>query len=755
MKHTGSPRVGGTVMQFRRNPFAIAMLMLSSLPLGAMAQEAAATPAAPASDAPQAQGPASRLSEVNVKSTGIGDDDYKPDVSTVGGKGPTAIRDIPQQVTVIDRAVMQAQGATSIQDALRYVPGITFTAAEGGTIGNNINLRGFSARTDIYLDGFRDRGQYYRDVFSLESVEVLQGPSSMLFGRGSTGGIINQVSKTPTRTPHDELSAQIGTSNQYRITGDFDHTISPDAAFRVAAMAQTLHSTRDVMHNQDYGLAPSLTLKLSPKAELTLTGLAEHNHDMPDYGLPPINGEPAHVPRRNFYGLTDDFTTQDVQVAGARLKYEILPELTLRNQLQYSRYRINAHETAANSVGTCTTNPCTNAGFVVLPTKTTGNTTNLPLDQLYIQLGSHARDIRDTSAFNQTDILWNIETGPLKHELVAGAEVGRDTYSNQSITFNNLPVLTLVNPVYQSGASAGVTSTPGNLASSSAVTEAAYANDTVSIGRHWKVVGGVRWDRYDAELNNTVTSTRALPHVEQTVYYDSVRGGVLYQPTDTQTYYASYGTSFNPSLEQLTVTVGQQNLPPEKNRSYEVGSKWDLLDSNLSLTSALFQVQKTNARSQVESGVYELDGKVRVNGAALNAAGRLTKKWQVFGGYTWLDAKVLDASGIDGTAGRTPTNVPRNNATLWTTYLPTHDWEGGTGLVYTSSRYVTANNAVSVDGYVRWDATVAYHQKQYDVRLNLFNLTNKRYYDSVIQSDGGRSVPGVTRSALVSFIYRL
>ena len=127
----------------------------------------------------------------------------------------------------------------------------------------------------------------------------------------------------------------------------------------------------------------------------------------------------------------------------------------------------------------------------------------------------------------------------------------------------------------------------------------------------------------------------------------------------------------------------------------------------------------------------------------------------MFGGYTWLDAKVLDASGIDGTAGRTPTNVPRNNATLWTTYLPTHDWEGGTGLVYTSSRYVTANNAVSVDGYVRWDATVAYHQKQYDVRLNLFNLTNKRYYDSVIQSDGGRSVPGVTRSALVSFIYRL
>jgi catecholate siderophore receptor len=395
---------------------------------------------------------------------------------------------------------------------------------------------------------------------------------------------------------------------------------------------------------------------------------------------------------------------------------------------------------------------------VVLTTKATGNTNidNVPLDQLFIQLGSHARDIRDTSAFNQTDILWNIETGPLKHELVAGAEVGRDTYSNKAITFGNLPVLTLLNPVYQSGASAGVTSTPGNVASSHAITEAAYVNDTMSIGKHWKVVGGVRWDRYDAATDNTIAAPpRTVGHAEQTVYYDSVRGGVLYQPTDTQTYYASYGTSFDPSLEQLTVTGGQQNLPPEKNRSYEVGSKWDLLSGNLSLTSALFQVQKTNARSQVETGVYTLDGKVRVNGVALNAAGRLTKKWQVFGGYTWLDAKVLEAGAVDLTEGRTPTNVPRNNATLWTTYLPTHDWEGGTGLVYTSSRYVTANNAVSVDGYVRLDATVAYHQKQYDIRLNLLNLTNRRYYDSVIQSDGGRSVPGITRSALVTFTYRL
>jgi catecholate siderophore receptor len=752
MSHNGSPRLRRGKQRFRKNPFALAMLAFSSLPLAALAQEAAV---------PQPAAGESRLGAVNVNAQQIGDDDdYNPGVSTVGGKKPTAIRDIPQQVTVIDHAVMEAQGATSLQDALRYVPGITFTAAEGGTIGNNINLRGFSARTDIYLDGFRDRGQYYRDSFFLDSVEVLEGPSSMLFGRGSTGGVINQVSKAPTSRRMDELTALFSTYDQYRLTGDFNHPLSNDAAFRLAAVAQTVHSTRDVMHNQDYGAAPSLKLNLSPKAELTLTGLLEHNHDMADYGLPPLNGKPAPVSRDNFYGLTDDATAQDVGVLGARLKYELAPQLSLRNQVQYSRYRIAARETAANSVGTCTAQPCTNASFVVLPTKAAGNFTNLPLDQLYIQLGSHDRNIRDTSAFDQTDVLWQFQTGPLKHDLVAGAEVGRDTYSNQSITLNNLPVLSLVDPAHVSGTQSGVTTTLGNLAAASAITEAGYFNDTVAITGHWKAVGGMRWDRYDAQISNSINSgntagNTSVPSAQQAVYYDSVRGGLLYQPTEAQTWYASYGTSFDPSLEQLTLTAGQQNIPPEKNRSFEVGNKWDLMGGNLSLTSALFQIEKTNARSLNDDGTYDLDGTVRVNGFAASGAGRITKQWQVIGGYTYLDAKITGASAKDATLGHVPANVPRNNATLWTSYTPVQEWELGTGVVWASSRFNSTTNTVKVTGYERWDATLAYHRRRYDVRLNLQNLSNARYFDSIIASDGGRSVPGVSRSALVSFTYRL
>lgn len=751
MKMTDAPSV------FRKNPIALAVLMLGALPLQALAQDAAAAPATQGEALLLSNvGDATRLSEVVVSGERL-QDDYKRDVSNAGAKSPTPIRDIPQSVTVVNRAVMDAQGADSLEEALRYVPGITFTAAEGGSIGNNINLRGFSARTDIFLDGFRDRGQYYRDTFSLDSVEVLEGPSSMLFGRGSTGGVINQVSKLPTSTRRDELSATIGTSDQYRITGDFNHPINDSVLVRMPVMAQAVHSTRDVMHNRDYGLAPSVRIKLDPDTSLTLSSLLEYNHDMPDYGLPPLNGRPANVSRNNFYGLTDDATVQKVGVFNARIESRLAPALTLRNQTQYSHYTIDARETAANSVGTCSADPCTAADFTVLPTKSSGNFTALPPDQLYVQLGSHARGIVDSSLYNQTDAIWSFNTGTIGHKLVTGAEVGRDTYLNQSLTLNNADnlILSLTNPAQLSGAENGVTTTAGNLGRAHATTIAAYVNDTVSLTRHWKAVAGLRWDRFRADLSNSIPSSRNVATADQTVNFTSVRGGVLYQPSEAQSYSLSYGTSFNPSLEQLTVRNGQQAIPPEKNRSYEIGGKWDLMNGALSLTSALFQIEKANARSQNTDGTYDLDGTVRVNGVEVGATGHLTPKWQVFGGYTWLDAEVVEASATDGTLGKTPANTPRNNASLWTTYLVTPAWEAGTGLVYSSSRYAVANNTVQAPGFTRWDATFAYHQPQYDLRLNLINLADVRYFDSVIQSDGGRAVPGDSRAVQMTFTYRI
>ncbi|WP_019140617.1 TonB-dependent receptor [Noviherbaspirillum massiliense] len=690
---------------------------------------------------------AEQLPEVEVSGEKARND-YATIRSSVGAKTPTAIQDIPQSITIVNRAVMDAQGAASLSDALRTVPGITIGGAEGGQIGNNINLRGFTARTDIFLDGMRDRGQYYRDTFFLESVEVLKGPSSMLFGRGSTGGVVNQVSKAPTLREQNEISATVGTHDYYRATADFNKPLSDTSAFRLNLAGQDVQSTRDVLNNEDYALAPSLRLGIGTPTEITLSALVAHNRDMPDYGFLAVNGRPLNVSRSKFYGLTDDRTIQDVATVSGRIEHKVSPNLTLRNQTQVSRYTTDVRETYPNAVGTL-------SGSTFTPLlAATGNATSLPLSDLYLRLASHDRKITDKSVYNQTDVIGKFETGGIKHTAIAGIEVGRDIYENQTTSRNNLPILSVVDPAYVSTPANSVTSN-GNLAKSNATTVAVYGNDTLELNKHWKLVGGLRWDRFDAELSNTVsTATPPLYSAEQTVHFTSVRGGVIYQPTETQSYYASYGTSFNPSLEQLTVTAGQQNLDPEKNRSYEVGGKWDLLGGNLSLTSALFEINKTNARTQVDAGVYELDGEVRVRGFEVGLAGRITPRWQVFGGYTRLNAEIVEASARDATKGKVPANTPRNSASLWSTYNVTPEWEAGGGFTYLSERFANNTNLVSAGGFTRWDATIAYHQPKYDVRLNLLNLTDKEYFDSLVPSDGGRAVPGIGRTALLTVSYR-
>jgi len=733
---------------FRANPLHAALMVAFAIPMTALAQTTpSSTDTAAASSATAPPAKVQTMGSVNVTGSIIGNH-YDADSSSIGAKVPTALRDIPQSVVVVNRDLLDAQGATSFQDALRNVPGITIGGAEGGQIGNNINLRGFTARTDIYMDGFRDPGQYYRDLFDLSAIEVLKGPSSMMFGRGSTGGVINQVSKEPELKAFGTVSATVGTDDRYRTTADFNQPLSDTAAMRVNVFGQDLHSTRDVTSNQDYGIAPSLRLGIGTPTTITLSALLQRNDDMPDYGLPPINGRPADVNHSNWYGLTDDHTDQTVNSFNARLEHTFSPDVTLRTQLQYSQYTTNARETAANSVVTA-------AGVTL--NKTAGNPTNLPLQDLYVQLASHDRLIHDDILDSQTDLVTKFDTGSFQHTLISGIELAHETYNNQGYTRNGLPLLSLLDPA-QEVTPANVTTTVGNYAQSSADTVGIYANDTMRINDQWMVVGGLRRDSFKADISNTVLSTpgsTSLPlpaYAAQTVYFTSVRGGVIYQPSETQSYYVSYGTSFDPSLEALTLTSGTQNLAPEKNYSYEVGGKWNLLDDTLQITSALFNLEQTNARTQTSSGEYVLDGNIRVRGAELGVGGHLTEHWQVFSGYTFMDAKIIKA--LDGTQGNVPANTPRNTATVWSTYTFAGHWEAGGGASYMSQRYAANTDVVSVGGYTRWDATLAYHQPSYDVRLNVINLTNKQYFDALIPSDGGRSVPAIGRTAMMTFTYK-
>ncbi len=710
-------------------PLCAALFMILASP-GVQADSAA-----DATLTPDAADKGTTLDKVDVTAT---TSSYDSKVATVS-KTDTSVHDLPQTVNVINRELLQAQGATSFADALRNVPGITIGGAEGGQIGNNINLRGFTARTDIYIDGFRDRGQYYRDTFDLEQIEVLKGPSSMLFGRGSTGGVINQVTKQPILHEIDEVMATVGTDDHYRVSADLNQPLSDTSAGRVNVFAQDNHSTRDTMSNKDGGVAPSLRFGIGTPTEITLSALLQRNHDMPDYGIPPLNGKPAPVSFDNFYGLTNDRTNQDVAMVGARIEQKFSDDLVLKNQLQYNWYRTDAQETAPNNlVGA--------DGSAIDRTK--GNYTNLPLDDILVQLASHDRIIHDTSLDNQTDLVAKFNTGPLAHTLLTGIELGHDSYENQSYSRSGLPLVSLLDPVYLPQADT-VVQTLGNNAYGTSNTAAAYANDTVKLSDEWQAVGGLRRDRFSATLDNSISSPLAA---SQTVYFTSKRAGLIFQPSYEQSYYVSYGTSFNPSLETLTVTNNTQALPPEKNRSYEIGAKWDLLDDKLDLTAALFDVEKTNARTQVSTNEYELSGDIRVRGGEVGVAGHVTDAWQVFAGYTRLNATIDKAS--DGTQGNTPANTPRNSASLWNSVTLSKEWEIGGGATYLSQRFAANNDLVTVPGYTRWDAMVAWHQPKYSIQLNMLNIGDKKYLDALIPSDGGRSIPGIGRTLLATVDYK-
>lgn len=736
----------------RLTPIATALLALSAVPLSLHAQTTT-TPDTSAS-----------LKEVVVEGQR---DDFNTGTAALS-KLPTDLHDVPQSVVVVNKALMQSQGAASLTDALRNVAGITIGGAEGGQIGNNINLNGFTARTDIYLDGFRDRAQYYRDTFALDEIEVLMGPSSMLFGRGSTGGSINQVTKKANLKQSTEVSASVTSNGLVRTTADYNHPLSETSAMRMEAMLQDgAASTRNQTNVQDFGLAGSYVNGIGTPTEITLSALIQHNSDQPDYGVPALNGHPVNVDRNTAYGLNTDRTDQDVLALSAAIKHKITPDVTVRNQTQFNYVHTNALETAPHSVGSVK-----NGVFTALTAST------LPLSSLYVETQSHDRDIHDYSIFNQSELSAKVNALGFKHDLLLGVEVGHDGYDNQTyyrngscngvaLTNSSTPTsgyndcVAVINPVFSS-AGASVADQAGNRQGGSANTIATYANDTMELNKQFKLVGGLRFDRYIASITNSLNSSNTpavakntnLASASQTINFLSVRAGGIWQPTAAQSYYLSYSTSFDPSLEQLTGTTGQTSLDPEKNKSYELGGKWDAAE-NLSLNAALFQITKENARSQVSTGVYVLDGTVRVRGARLGAAGHINKQWQVAAGYALLDAQVIQASAADGTLGKVPVNTPKHTLTTWTTYDVMPHWQVGGGATYMSERFATAANTVQVGGYVRWDTTVAYTQKDYDVRLNLFNLTNKMYYDTLIQSDGGRSVPGTGRTAMLSVTFRM
>jgi len=646
-------------------------------------------------------------------------------------QGP--LLDTPQTVGVVSQQTIEQQGATTLRDTLRNVAGISLAAGEGGSQGDNLTIRGFTARNDLFIDGMRDFGSYYRDPFNTQEVEVLQGPSSVTFGRGSTGGVVNQASKVPNLDGGLSLDLQFGTDATRRATLDWDVPIpafGTGAAFRLTAMGDIGGvAGRDVAENRRDGIAPTLLLGLGSPTRITLSYFHQNEDDIPDYGVPWLFNGPAPVPRENYYGLqSGNFLRAYDDIGTAKVEHDVNQHVMLRNQVRYANYVRDALITEPQLVGY---SPST------------------PLDALQVTRHEIAVNSTETFLEDQMDVIATVKTGALHHTLVAGVEGGRET-SDPTRPAYTAPTTSLLDP--DPHQSLNSTVSIASRVNDSALTFGAYALDTVSVGR-WEFTGGTRFDRFDDTYVQTVPSPVGFNRVDQKPTW---RAAAVYKPVSIGSLYFDAGTSFNPSAESLSLSAGTANLPPEQNKSYEFGTKWDLNQSRLHINSSWFRTTKENARESdpTNSLLYVLAGTQRVSGVEADVRGRVTSRWELLASYAYLDSRVVNSKFYPGAIGYPLANVPKNTFDFWSTYRLPRRFELGAGTNYESSR--NASSTVPLDpttlavkqvpGYWVFNAMASRSIGEHvDVQVNVYNLANRYYYDEL---HPGHIVLGPGRSAL-------
>lgn len=650
------------------------------------------------------------------------------------------LRDIPQSITVIPRAVIEQQNATTLRDVLRNVPGVTIQAGEGGVpAGDNLTIRGFSARTDIFVDGVRDFGGYSRDPYNLEQVEVTKGPASSLSGRGSTGGSVNLVTKTPAVDESRALTVGGGTDARRRGTLDLNQPLGSSAALRVNGIFTDGDvARRDAVANRRWGISPALTLGLGGHTRATLLYSHLDQDNLPDYGIPwvpataaggPLDayvGMAPPVDSSNFYGLTArDYEKTKTDMATLSVEHDAGQHLTLRNQLRWGRNDRDSVITAPRFASPAS------------PT-------------LYTQINRQlqSRDMTDAILSNQTSATARFETGGAAHALVAGVDIGFEDSVNYLRTGPTAPLADLYDPNPSDPYPGGVART-GAVNDGEATGVGAYALDTVNLGSHVELSGSLRFDWFDVDYGSK-DAAGGVTSFGRTDELWSWRLGLVYKPRPYGSVYLGAGTSFNPSAEGLSLTPALAELEPEKTRSVELGTKWDLAQQRLALTAALFRTEKTNARTPgLNPGdpATVLAGGQKVGGVELGAYGAIGRRITLFAGYAHMWSEI-EASNAAGETGNALAQTPEDTFNLWLTWTAPRGLTLGGGVQYMDSVYRNALNTLEAPSYWLVNATAAYEvNRVLTLRLNAYNLADEEYVDRV---GGGHFVPGPGRYGMLT-----
>lgn len=660
-----------------------------------------------------------------------------PNVVLTSPKYTEPLRDTPQTITVIPESVIQAQGATTLRDVLKNVTGISIQAGEGGVpSGDNLSIRGFNARTDIFVDGIRDTGSYSRDPYNVEQVEVSKGPSSSYVGRGSTGGSVNMASKSPRLSRYNSFSLSAGSPSYQRGTFDYNESIKgiKGAAFRLNGMFTNANTPgRNAVETKRWGLAPSLAFGLGSGTSVVFSYNHMDTKNLPDYGIPWVTAtniplaEYANmappVDFNSYYGLrTRDFEKTFTRMGTTEVRHDISSSMIVRSVVRYGK---------------------TKRDSVIASPRFLDNTSTTIRREL------QSRDQNDTIATSQTNLTAVADTGAFQHTLIGGVEFSREGSQNFARTGPATPNTDLYHPDPDQPYAGPIVRTG---ASTKAIshTNAAYAGDTVKFADHWQVSGSLRFDDFNLDYKTKAVTGVETPF-ERTDKMWSGRAAVVYKPMEAGSFYFGYGTSLNPSSEGLSLTTAITDLKPEKSRSYEAGTKWDLITGRVAVSAAWFRTEKVNARTPgINPGdpATVLDGQQNVDGAEFGLSGNVTDRLQAIGSYTYMKSRIVQSNNA-AEVGREFGNTPRHSFNAWTNYRFPKNFDLGGGVTYTGARFNgNTNTSRLAEGYWMADATAAYHvNEQLTLRLNVSNLTNERYIDRV---GGGHFVPGPGRMAMLS-----
>jgi catecholate siderophore receptor len=673
------------------------------------------------------------------------------------------LRDIPQTIEVIPRAAMEAQGVTTLSEALRNVPGITLQAGEGGgassTAGDMFNMRGFNASNSLFVDNVRDDGLISRDVYNLEQVEVFMGPTGSDVGRGTAAGYVNMQSKTPHLPRANSATLTYGSANQRRGTIDVNQPLAsgnPEgwigrSAVRLNALWQDSGvAGRDEVENETKAFAPSIGLGLGTPTRVIASAQILRQRNLPDYGIPGAAWESSTlapttvhaknpVDQSNYFGSPAyDYDDADQSTVLARVEHDMSSRWTVSNQTRTNRTEREAVISTVQSV----------ASF------------DPETEMVTVARQGNVRENSITS--NQTVLTGQIATGRLEHNIASGLEFARESQFAPALggVGTRLPV-SIYSPNPDDPVAGYALSRTGAFTDGATDTAAVYVFDSVSLGSRIQVNGGLRFEHYETEFRSVDASNATLVDESGSDGLVSGKAGIVFRARPNGNVYVSYGTTMTPpgaanfTLSGAPANQNNPNVKPQESANFEVGTKWDLAGGRLSVTGAVFHTINRNVLFVVDAAAvpptYNQDDKQRVDGITIGATGQITPQWHVLASVGYLDTESLSQNVINN--GNRLTLSPEFSGSFWTHYRLPKGWALGGGVRGTTEVFINPANTIEAPGYYIVDGLVEYALNQYlTLRLNVYNVTDTVYIRNV-NNNGGRYNPGNPRTAQLSTVF--